>query len=35
MVGTSHVDLRFERSGDLSLAAVTSKAHDIQVMIEY
>ena len=35
MVGTNHVDLRFERSGDLSLAAVTSKARDIQVMIEY
>ena len=35
MVGTSQVDLRFERSGDLSLAAVTSKAPDIQVMIEY
>ena len=35
MVGTSQVDLRFERSGDLSLAAVTSKAPDLQVMIEY
>ena len=34
-VGASHVDLRFERSGDLSLAAVTSKSHDVQVKIEY
>jgi glycogen debranching enzyme len=34
-VGASQVDLRFERSGDLSLAVVTSKARDLQVMIEY
>ena len=34
-VGASHVDLRFERSGDLSLAAVTSKSQDVQVKIEY
>ena len=34
-IGASHVDLRFERSGDLSLAAVTSKSRDVQVMIEY
>jgi len=34
-VGGSHVDLRFERSEELTLAAVTSKAHDLQVMIEY
>ena len=34
-IGTGHVDLRFERSGDLSLAAVTSKSRDVQVMIEY
>jgi glycogen debranching enzyme len=35
MIGASHVDLRLERSGDLSLAAVTSKSRDVQVMIEY
>ena len=34
-IGNSHVDLRFERSGDLSLAVVTSKSRDVQVMIEY
>jgi len=34
-VGTSRVDLRFERSGDLSLAAVTAKSPDLQVKIEY
>ncbi|TQM64212.1 glycogen debranching enzyme [Humibacillus xanthopallidus] len=34
-VGASQADLRFERSGDLSLAVVTSKARDLQVMIEY
>ncbi len=34
-IGAGHVDLRFERSGDLTLAAVTSKSQDVQVMIEY
>lgn len=34
-IGASHVDLRFERSGDLTLAAVTSKSDDVQVKIEY
>ena len=34
-VGASHVDLRFERSGDLTLAAVLSKSPDVQVKIEY
>jgi glycogen debranching enzyme len=34
-IGTSHVDLRFERSGELSLAAVTAKSPDLQVKIEY
>ena len=34
-VGSRRADLRFERSGDLSLAVVTSKARDLQVMIEY
>jgi glycogen debranching enzyme len=34
-VGASHVDLRFERSGELTLAAVTSKSRDVQVEIEY
>ena len=33
-VGASHVDLRFERSGELTLAAVTSKSRDVQVKIE-
>jgi hypothetical protein len=27
--------LRFERSGELSLAAVTAKSPDLQVKIEY
>jgi len=34
-VGASHVDLHFERSAGLTLAAVTSKAPDVQVIIEY
>jgi glycogen debranching enzyme len=34
-VAGSHVDLRFERSGDLCLAVVMSKSPDVQVMIEY
>lgn len=34
-IGASHVDLRFERSGDLTLAAVTSKSEEVQVKIEY
>lgn len=34
-VGGDHVDLRFERSGDLCLAVVTSKSPGVQVMIEY
>ena len=34
-VGASHVDLRFERFGDISLAAVTSKSPHMQVKIEY
>jgi glycogen debranching enzyme len=34
-VGASHVDLRFERSEELTLAVVTSKSPDVQVMIEY
>jgi glycogen debranching enzyme len=35
MIGTSHVDLRFERSGELTLAVVTSKSPDVHVKIEY
>ena len=34
-VGQATSTCSFERSGDLSLAAVTSKARDVQVMIEY
>ena len=34
-IGASLVDLRFERSGDLTLAAVTSKSHNVHVKIEY
>ncbi|MBW8730122.1 MAG: amylo-alpha-1,6-glucosidase, partial [Terrabacter sp.] len=34
-VGAGHVDLHFERSAGLTLAAVTSKAPDVQVIIEY
>jgi glycogen debranching enzyme len=34
-IGASHVDLRFERSEELTLAVVTSKSPDVQVMIEY
>ena len=34
-VGPGNVDLRFERSADLSLAAVTSKSPHVQVKIEY
>jgi glycogen debranching enzyme len=34
-IGASHVDLRFERSEELTLAVVTSKSPDVQVKIEY
>jgi glycogen debranching enzyme len=34
-IGAGRVDLRFERSGDLTLAAVTSKSDDVHVKIEY
>jgi glycogen debranching enzyme len=34
-VAGSHVDLRFERSGEVTLAAVASKDRDVQVIIEY
>lgn len=34
-VGESHVDLRFERSGEHTLAAVTSKSPNAHVKIEY
>lgn len=34
-IGASHVDLHFERSGEVTLAAVTSKSRDVRVKIEY